>query len=123
VLGARPWAPRPLVVERPFYLPGSQRAMRAEAHDYGFGLLVAVVLGDEKLLRTPDGGERLFDLAADPAELVDLAAERPASRARLAALLDDWLADHPPPGPGDGEALTPERRRVLEALGYAGDDR
>lgn len=123
VLGARPWSPRPLVVERPFYLPGSQRAMRAEAHDYGFGLLVAVVLGDEKLLRMPDGSERLFDLAADPAELVDLAAERPASRARLAALLDDWLADHPPPGPGDGEPLTPERRRVLEALGYAGDGR
>ncbi len=121
IRGTRPWTPQPLVVERPFYLPGGERALRADAHDYGFGLLAAVVLGDEKLLREPDGRERLFDLAADPAELVDLAERRPQSRARLAALLDQWLKDHPPPG--DGAEVSDERREVLRQLGYVEEGR
>lgn len=35
----------------------------------------------------------LYDLAADPGELKDLAAERPADVARLKAALESWLAD------------------------------
>lgn len=114
----RPLAPGPLVVERPFYLPGGERAGRAEAHAWGFGLLAAVIMDDAKLLRFPDGREQLFDLAADPAELVDVAASRPELRARLAALLDEWLKANPPPSVEDGAAPSEERLRTLEALGY-----
>lgn len=118
VAAGRPLAPAPLVVERPFYLPGGVRAGRAEAHEWGFGLLAAVVMDDAKLLRFPDGQEQLFDLSADPAELVDVAAARPELRARLAALLDEWLKANPPPAVEDGAAPSEERLRTLEALGY-----
>ena len=36
---------------------------------------------------------RLFDLAADPGQRNDLAAERPEAAARLAAVRDNWIAD------------------------------
>jgi arylsulfatase A-like enzyme len=119
---ARPWAVEPLFVERPHYLPGGERAQRAEAHEAGFGLMAGLLLGDKKYVRFPDESgqvsERLYDLAQDPAEMHDAAGELPEDRVRLARLLDDWLAAHPAPAPSDGQPLSPERQRVLEALGY-----
>jgi hypothetical protein len=114
----------PIFVERPHYLPGGERAQRAEAHDVGFGLMAGVILADKKYVREPDPSgrtiERLYDLTQDPAELHDACAEDPEDRARLSKLLDGWLAAHPAPAPSDQQPMTPERQRVLEALGYAG---
>jgi len=122
--GARPWAVEPLFVERPHYLPGGERANRAEAHDVGFGLMAGVILADKKYVREPDPSgrtlERLYDLTQDPAELHDVCAEDPEDRARLSKLLDGWLEAHPAPAPSDQQPMTPERQRVLEALGYLG---
>ena len=73
------------------------------------------------------GGAKLYDLDADPEEAKDLADEQPERRADLERELEAWLEAHPGPGLGggspaaaesDGEALDPETRRQLEALGY-----
>ena len=51
----------------------------------------AVRIGDLKLVRTGrDGSWELYDLAADRTEQHDLAAERPADLARLAATWEAW---------------------------------
>lgn len=67
----------------------------------------SVRLGDLKLVRFYQPGapqEQLYDLAADPAETVDLAATRTEDRARCAARLDAWLQETgaliPRPNPG-----------------------
>lgn len=92
---------------------------------------VAVRVGDLKLLHRPERppfggwtfeppGWRLFDVARDPMELVDLAAERPEDVERLRPLVERWEREHGIDGsrhrsvPEPGAAL----RRQLEALGY-----
>ena len=80
--------------------------------------MLAVVLDGHKLIVEPDGNEWLFDLDADPAEFDDRKTADAARAAGLRALLDAWRAAHPVRhGAGDHE-LSPERREVLEQLGY-----
>ncbi len=114
----RPVAPRPVFVERPHYLPGAERWMRALAHGWGYGLLAGVIVGEEKLVRYPDGSQTLHHLGADPGELTDAAAAHPQSVARLGALLDEYLAAHPIDVSELQAELSPERLEILEALGY-----
>lgn len=108
----------PIFVERPHY---SRERIR-EGRQYGEQ--VAVIDGDYKLLRMPDGSVELFDLRADEAEQHDVGAQHPEVRTRLAKLVRDWMETWktPPPGEQSGE-LDPERRRSLIELGYidAGD--
>ena len=64
----------------------------------------AVRDGDWKLIRFYDndfmaGHDQLYDLAADPSEDHDLAAERPEQAAELRATLDAWLAEVDAVGP------------------------
>lgn len=55
--------------------------------------LKAVRRGDEKLVyRVEDGQVALYDLATDPGEQHDLAAERPEVAQALKSLLLDWMA-------------------------------
>jgi uncharacterized sulfatase len=54
-----------------------------------------VIDGSMKLIdpapwNEPDGKPELYDLATDPHEKQDLAANKPAEVARLKALLDEW---------------------------------
>jgi arylsulfatase A-like enzyme/tetratricopeptide (TPR) repeat protein len=60
----------------------------------------------------------LYDVEEDPAETVNLAAERPEERERMEALLREWVPK------GDPLArrvpLDPETARKLAALGYVG---
>lgn len=76
----------------------------------------AIRVGDEKLLRTyEDGRDRLFDLARDPGEQVDLADARPERAAELAALLEAELARVgarlPTPNPAFDPAAAPAEPR------------
>ena len=52
--------------------------------------------GRWKLIRGADGRGRLYDLETDPDELHDVAAEQPAVRGELDALLDQLMARNPP---------------------------
>jgi arylsulfatase A-like enzyme len=69
---------------------------------------------------------RLYDLAEDPAELRDLASERPELAAELRAELDAVRAAAAAKGarfePGARVEHTPEELRHLQELGYAGDE-
>jgi arylsulfatase A-like enzyme len=113
---------RPIFVERPHYSPGGERYRRAFAHGWGFGELVGVIEGDDKLVRYPDGSVQLFDLTEDPDELVNLATERAEVAERLEGLLDEWLASNAVEDFGAEQDISPERRAILKALGYIGGE-
>ncbi|NQZ95866.1 MAG: sulfatase [Myxococcales bacterium] len=77
------------------------------------------VLRHWKLRTRKDGRHQLFDVAADPHELSNLASARPATRSELKRNLDDILSasrSHPRLAPRE---LTPEEREAIRALGYA----
>jgi arylsulfatase A-like enzyme len=83
--------------------------------------LQTVIDGDLKLIRDLDThGVSLFDLAADPGEMNDIAGERPADVERMVALLDATLGSHTvvqdPMGlPKNVDTATKDR---LRQLGY-----
>jgi arylsulfatase A-like enzyme len=69
-----------------------------------------------KLIEGEGGRRMLFDIAADPSESLDLAAQRPELVAEFAAQLDAQRAEERPSetrGPGSAEHV-----ELLEALGY-----
>jgi len=76
--------------------------------------VTVLVEGSLKYLEE-DGRGRLFDLAADPHEMNDLAGTRAADAARLRARLQSLRGTLPgaPPPP-----MSPERAEALRALGY-----
>jgi arylsulfatase A-like enzyme len=73
-----------------------------------------------KLIQREDGAPgRLYDLARDPGETNDIAAEQPEVAERLASRLARWKAERPLRR--DEEPLSPERaaeREALRSLGY-----
>jgi len=85
--------------------------------------LRSVRLGDMKLIRCSDGTVELYDLAKDPFESRNLAANEPETVRRLQKVLNDWLSsfEHYAPAavtPGDVKTLSPEEVNVLRGLGY-----
>jgi arylsulfatase A-like enzyme len=77
--------------------------------------------GDHKLIWREGRGVELYDLAADPQEQHDLAADDPVTRDRLLALLEDWMDEHPvtPESPKSIlESQDPRAVEQLRALGY-----
>lgn len=107
---------RPVVLERPHF---DEERIKHRKGEVGF--LTAVLQGDLKLIREPDGSVSLYDLDADPDELVDLAASRPADAERMGAWLEQWIARNESGPPGSAE-ITPERLEHLKALGYIGEE-
>jgi len=82
----------------------------------------ALYEGDLKLIVDSRGAVELYDLAADPGELTDLAGTRAPDALRMAAALEAELARAPWPGPFlKPGALDEAQRRELRALGYGGD--
>ncbi|MDG2149751.1 MAG: sulfatase [Planctomycetota bacterium] len=112
---------RPVFLERPHFSRERIADRNGEGSRIDYGELVAVLMGDYKLVRWPDGRERLFDLSKDPDESKDLVEEQPEMRARLAQLMDGWLAQHAVDLPGAEGELSDERTQALKALGYLGD--
>jgi arylsulfatase A-like enzyme len=83
-------------------------------------------LGSLKLVERTGGPPLLYDLAADPGEARDLAAERPAEAARMLAQLETVRADlglpaidAPMDGGGERPELDAATREQLRALGYS----
>jgi arylsulfatase A-like enzyme len=109
---------RPVFVERPHYSRKRIRWRSSKERSYDYGVMLGVIIGDEKLVREPDGSEALYDLRADPDELTDLSAERPAAVGRLSGLLDEWIMRHPVDKIGVAPELSPERLDALKQLGY-----
>ncbi|MCU0304183.1 MAG: tetratricopeptide repeat protein [Thermoanaerobaculales bacterium] len=79
---------------------------------YGWAPLRAVVSEGLKYIEAPR--PELYDLAADPAEARDLAADRPTDAARLAELLDR----RPGGAVGPAPEVDPATRAALVSLGY-----
>jgi len=83
----------------------------------------AIYKGNLKYILNVDSqSEELYDLAADPGELENLAEERRSDRERLAQELNDWVQDLSS-GEADGASaagseLDSETKRALRSLGY-----
>jgi arylsulfatase A-like enzyme len=87
--------------------------------------LLAAVGQRFKLIRSSDGSEELFDLAADPGERRPLARSEvePASLAELEAALARLVAEVPAPlGAEARRAPDPDAEDALRALGYVGEE-
>jgi len=80
----------------------------------------AILDGDEKFLESSAGDRLLFDLARDPAEAHELAAERPERASALARVLASSFAALPEaPAAGlEARSVDAETQRALESLGY-----
>lgn len=110
---------RPVFLEQPHH---AQEVLKSRLLDeYAPGYQTAVLLGRQKLLRFPDGSQKLFDLEQDALELQDQAASQPESTERLGALLDHWLETNDISRHAAIPKLSDERTKALKALGYLGD--
>ncbi|HYD49167.1 MAG TPA: sulfatase [Terriglobales bacterium] len=95
-----------------------ERALFAHLIDYGQdGDVWAVVKTPWKLIRDPDGTV-LYDLAEDPGEQSDLAAQRPDIVTALGQEIDRYLAQSQQ-GESIGVGISPAELERLRALGYA----
>lgn len=78
--------------------------------------LQSVISGQWKLITDSERHE-LFDLGADPGELVNLADEHPERVEKLAAIIEEWSVATSS-GESEDVALSDEDIAALEALGY-----
>ena len=101
-------------LDRPLYAHASVSGVRHGRREE------AILRWPLKLMRAGNGEVRLFDLAADPGETIDLAAERPEAVRRMGVALDARFADtmrtDDVPVELDETAL-----EELRALGYVED--
>ena len=67
-------------------------------------------LGDYKYICGSDDGEELFNLATDPDELHNLAAEQPERASAMAARLEQWV------GSFEHRTGEPEPERIEEHI-------
>jgi arylsulfatase A-like enzyme/Flp pilus assembly protein TadD len=81
-----------------------------------WGELRALYEGTWKYIHGPR--PELYDLAADPKELHDLAASRPEQAASMRTALADFLKRNSPPGGSRMSPVDAETRARLQALGY-----
>lgn len=95
----------------------SQRRSSDKEHLSGKRMLAVQDDRYKLILSHPGGREELYDLASDPGETRDIAAERPGERARLRAELDAWL-DRTPASASRSGRVPKEKVEALQALGY-----
>lgn len=81
--------------------------------------LKAARYGSMKFIWASDGRHELYDLAADPAEQTDMAAQQPETAVRLKEEAEHFIAGLKPVAGSQGPQLMDENvRRQLRALGY-----
>jgi choline-sulfatase len=104
--------------------PGAETPLFAEVYPPALPLQPSnhwrvLLEGGLKLHWSSRGRHRLFDLAADPAEARDLAAERAARVAEMSRDLEGFVAAlPPPPARGAERSIDPQTGRALRELGY-----
>lgn len=100
----------------------SERLLFAESEvpflTYGWARLRAARQGETKYIDAPE--EELYDLAADPHETSNLAADRQAAARRLAAEIDAWAGR--PDNFGSTVPVDAGREEMLRAIGYVTGD-
>ena len=75
--------------------------------------------GSLKFVWNSKGGHILWDLAADPGETRNVAADRPQAAGEMLARLEAYFANlSPPPDPGPARQVDAETQRALQELGY-----
>jgi len=80
--------------------------------------MVSVSDGPYRLVRYSGGRAHLYDRSEDPAEQRDIGAERPEEKARLEALVRDYLERPPAPWRASEVEIQPDELEQLRALGY-----
>ena len=87
-------------------------------NSYGWAALAGITDGEQKWIRAPE--PELYDLADDPGEERNLAAQRPEERDRLASLWRDRVTEDRRSSPVQdaSESERSERLARLSALGY-----
>lgn len=125
IRGDEGWTDEPVMAEKTED-PGGRKAGSA------MGIAMSRIEGNWKLilnLLSPDGRpmprHELFDLAVDPGETRNLAAEDPERVARMDAALMEWSAANMGLVVADTvemEAIDPALLEELRALGYLGDE-
>ncbi len=126
LLSPEPLTPDPIVAEHfvPSMLPDGADVTMSGDLDELFVRRRCLIAGDLKYMVSSSGDERLFDLAADPGELVDVQPRRPddvtVARAMMAAWIEEedaaWSDE--PAGGGAGPEIDEATRRRLRDLGY-----
>jgi arylsulfatase A-like enzyme len=101
------------------YLAGEKAGTPRETLFWRMGAQWAVRSGSLKLVSSGMDKESLFDLAADPGEAKNLAAERPEEVKKLKALYDGWNAQMAEPKwkPAPLLKLNPNQRAALPQPG------
>ena len=94
--------PQPSLAESPAYGPDSR----------------AITFGRFKLIRRYDGFVQLFDLHADPDEMVDLSAERPELVAELTVLMERELSGIDTSVSDETMEFDDDTLEQLRSLGY-----
>ncbi len=115
-------AEHPIVSE--WYAAANGFLLRPEYQGRFEADLRTIRMGSWRLFEDERGKVELYDLAADPRELHDTAAQNPQLVLELERRLAEWVANHPP-GENvkvESGALSRERDAALRALGYAGEE-
>ncbi len=88
-------------------------------------MLEGVTLDGWRLISSPQDGDHLFDIRADPYELNDVASDHPETVSEMRALLADLVAEQTEVRErnqaGEVVPMSEEREAALRALGYGGD--
>jgi arylsulfatase A-like enzyme len=100
--GAPDCQPQPVLAESPAYGPDSR----------------AITFGRFKLIRQNDGFVQLFDLHADPEEMLDLSAERPDLVAELTDMMERELAGIDTTASDETMEFDEDTLEQLRSLGY-----
>jgi arylsulfatase A-like enzyme/Flp pilus assembly protein TadD len=99
---------------------GGEREAYLETHGprqmFGWSELVGLRRGPWKYIRAPR--EELYDVAADPGEMTNLARNEPEVATELSSRLDELVETTSAGGQEAATELTEDARRKLESLGY-----
>ncbi len=116
---------RPVFAEVfPSHLKNLQDEVKRLGYDPRTWRLWSVTQKGLSLIRFPDG-DRLYDIAANPAEPPEVTRERPDQLQRMGALVDAFIADNPPlaePRPRSDVEMDAVTREQLKAMGYVIED-